>query len=262
MTHSHGIFLLDITDHYPILTIAPINCPQKRIRVKFRDHSAQNLVKLKIEVEHYLSNHVQINQDVSANINNFCNNQFIIYSQCCPIKEREISFTRLHKPWISDAIMVSLNPKHKLFRQYKNGIVTFDHYNSFKNNFTTTLCHARNNYFQKKFTECSNNSRDTWKTLNSLIRYKNTNMDIILNHNGFTVSDSSSIAEVFNNNFSTVASNLNRNIPHSNISPLNFLGAPVENSFFCAPSGREEIVNLIRRQKNKSSDLVNVPVFI
>ena len=37
------------------------------------------------------------------------------------------------------AIMVLLNRKYKLFRQYKNGIVTFDHYNSFENNFKTTL---------------------------------------------------------------------------------------------------------------------------
>ena len=43
-------------------------------------------------------------------------------------------FTRLRKPLISDAIMVSLNRKHELFRQYKNGIVSFDHYNSFKKN--------------------------------------------------------------------------------------------------------------------------------
>ena len=43
----NGIFLLDITDHYPIFTIAPINCPQKRIRVKFRDNSGQNIAKLK-----------------------------------------------------------------------------------------------------------------------------------------------------------------------------------------------------------------------
>ena len=157
----NGIFLLDKTDHYPISTIAPINCPQKRIRVKFIDLSVQNLAKLKIQVEHYLNNHVQINQDVSANTRNFCNNLFVIYSQCCPIKEKEIYFTRLLKPWISDAIMVSLNRKHKLFRQYKNGIVTFGHYNFFKNNFTTTQRHARNNYFQSKFTECSNNSRDT-----------------------------------------------------------------------------------------------------
>ena len=163
-----------------------MNCPQKRIRVKFRDNSGLNLAKLKIEVEYYLNNHVQINHDVSANTNNFCNNLFVIYSQCCPIKEKEISFTRLRKPWISDAIKVSQNRKHELFRQYKNGIVTFDHYNSFKNNFTTSHRHARNNYFRRKFTEWSNNSRDTWKTLNSLIQYKNTSKDVILNHNGST----------------------------------------------------------------------------
>ena len=125
--------------------------------------------------------------------------------------------------------MVSLNRKHELFRQYKNGIVSFDHYNSFKNNFTATLRHARNNYFQRKLREFSNNSRDTWKTLNSLIQYKNTCKDVILNHGGSTVSDPSAIAEVFNNYFSNVASNLDRNIPHEDISPLNFLEAPVEN---------------------------------
>ena len=154
-----------------------------------------------------------------------------------------------------------MNRKHELFRQYKDSIVTFDHYNSFKLNFTTILRHTRNNYFQIKFTECSNNARDTWKSLNSLIRCKDTSKDVILNHNGSTVSDSSVIAEVINNHFSNIAFNLNRNIPHSNISPLNFLGAPEENSFFCPPYNREEIVNLIRRQ-NKSTELMNIPVFL
>ena len=115
----NGIFLLNITDHYPILyfIIAPIN------------HSGQNLAELKI---------------------NFRNNLFVINNNCCHIKEKEIYFTRLRKPWISDAIMVWLN---ELFQQYKNGIVTVDHYNFFKNNFTTTLHHAINNYFQRKFAE-------------------------------------------------------------------------------------------------------------
>ena len=63
--------------------------------------------------------------------------------------KKYIYFARLRKPWISDAIMISLNRKLELFRQYKNGIVTFDHYNSLKNNFTTTLRLAQNDYFQK-----------------------------------------------------------------------------------------------------------------
>ena len=132
--------------------------------------------------------------------------------------QRKINiFTRLRNPWISDAIMVSLNRKHELFRQYKNHIVTFDHYNSFKNDFTTALRHARNNYFQRKFTECSYNSRNTWKTLKLLIQCKNTSENVTQNHNGSTVSDPSIIAEAFNTKLSNVASNLDRNIPHSNI---------------------------------------------
>ena len=83
-----------------------------------------------------------------------------------------------------------------------------------------------------------------------------------LNHNGSSLSDPSAIAELFNSYFLNIASNLDCDIPHSNTSPLYFLGAPVENSFFCSTSDSEEIVNLIRRQKSKSTDLMNIPVFI
>ena len=95
-----------------------------------------------------------------------------------------------------------------------------------------------------------------------MIRCKKTSKDSTLNPNGSSISDPSAITEVFNNYFSNIASNLDRDIPDSNISPLYFLGAPVENSFFCSPSESVEIVNLIRRQKNKFTDLMNIPVFI
>ena len=99
---------------YPIFTIVPINCPQKRIRVKLRDHSRQDINRLELEEERYVCSHVEITQDVSSNTNNFFNDLFVIYSNCYPIKEKEISFARLRKPWISDAIMISLNRKHEL----------------------------------------------------------------------------------------------------------------------------------------------------
>ena len=63
----NGIFFIDVTDHYPIFTIETLNCPPKRIHVKFRDLSGQNISRLKLEVEHYPNNRVQINQDVSSN---------------------------------------------------------------------------------------------------------------------------------------------------------------------------------------------------
>ena len=42
---------------------------------------------------------------------------------------------------INDVIMISLNRKHKLIQQYKDEIVTFDHYNSFKRTaYVMALC--------------------------------------------------------------------------------------------------------------------------
>ena len=78
-------------------------------------------------------------------------------------------------------------------------------------------------------------TRDTRKTLNCLILCKKSSKDVTLNHNGSSISDPSAIAEVFNNYFSNIESNLDRDIPYSNISPWYFLGAPLENSFFCPP---------------------------
>ena len=87
-----------ITTQY--LPLYQLTRPQKRIGVKFRDHSRQNIARLNLKVEGYINNHVPINQDVSLNTNNFCNNLFVIYSNCCPIQEKEISFARLRKGWI------------------------------------------------------------------------------------------------------------------------------------------------------------------
>ena len=52
--------------------------------MKFRDLSGQNIARLKLEVEHNVNNNAQIKQNVSSNTNNFCNNIFVIYSNCYP----------------------------------------------------------------------------------------------------------------------------------------------------------------------------------
>ena len=132
-----------------------------------------------------------------------------------------------------------------------NGIATLDDFNSFKNNFTTNLRLVKNYNFKRKFTDCSNNSRDTGKSLNSLMApSKPPKQQWLLGQ------WPSIIAEVFNNCFSNVTSNLDHNFPHSSIFPLSFLLAPAP----LPPSESKESVNLIPRQKKKYTDLINIPV--
>ena len=50
----NGIFLVDITDLYPIFAIVqfvPLNCPERRIRVKFEDNSGPNLARLELLIQ-------------------------------------------------------------------------------------------------------------------------------------------------------------------------------------------------------------------
>ena len=89
-----------------------------------------------------------------------------------------LSHYRLH---VQKAVMIPVNDMLHGLDLTESGHDTY-------NNFTTALRLAKNNYFQRKFTECSNNSRDTWKTLNSLILCKNRSKDITLNHNGSAIS--------------------------------------------------------------------------
>ena len=53
--HSMVYFL--VADHSRIFRIVSVNSRQKRIRVKFRDRSEQNLAGIKFEIEHYVNNH-------------------------------------------------------------------------------------------------------------------------------------------------------------------------------------------------------------
>ena len=62
--------------------------------------------------------------------------------------------------------------------------------------------------------------------------------------------------------FSDIASNLNRNIPHSKYLFVEIPRSTRGKFIFLLPSDSEVIVNLIRWQKNKSTDLMNIPVFI
>ena len=82
-----------------------------------------------------------------------------------------------------------------------------------------------------------------------------------LGHISSSISDPSAIAEVFNNYFSIIASNLDGDIPHSNFLHCISSEHHFKIIFSAPPSDSEEIVNLIRRRKNKSTDLMNIPVF-
>ena len=70
--------------------------------VKFRYHTGQNIAWLKLQVEHYVNNHVQINQDVSSNTNNFCKTYSLSTAIVSPSRKNKYLLQDFRNPWISN----------------------------------------------------------------------------------------------------------------------------------------------------------------
>ena len=146
------------------------------------------------------------------------------YNECCPIKQKSYSQSRLAKPWIDDDIIRMCSTKHLLFRLYRCGDICFDEYNSFKNRVTAVLKFTKKQYFTNKFNECRSNMKDTWKTIKTLLNNKKARTVDKINYNGVTITDSTSVANIFNTHFSSVGVNLRNKIPVIDVCPLSYLG--------------------------------------
>jgi len=260
-----AVFKIDITDHFPFLSMFSFcgessNCSNKI----FRDHSQVCLLRLRDSLKNYCDNFIlNENNDVCTEVENFVSSLYEIYNSCCPIRSKCLSNKNRSKPWISSQLIDCINHKHFLFRQYKSGIVNFDVYNDYKNYVSTIVRNARAGYFHAKFSQCKNDGRTTWNTINNLIGGKGGRSRIgEIECDGVNISDPQIMADSFNAYFCNIAADLENRIPPGVCQPIQYMGQPSVNSMFVSPSTSANVLNVINRLKNKGASLYSVPTYI
>jgi len=149
-----GVLKTDITDHYTIfLCILDRRTDSPLIRREFRDCSIDNLDRLHMKLNDMLGGFSAYDElDVNLRTRIFLGIFWNAFNECCPIKTKFVSRTRLTKPWFDgDLRQLCCDMKHALFKLYKDEEVPFATYNRFKNKFTSILKRTRNNYFRTQF---------------------------------------------------------------------------------------------------------------
>ena len=101
-------------------------------------------------------------------------------------------------------------------------------------------------------------SKKVWKGIRQLVNLKSrsgsTPTKLLVED--VEINDPKSMADAFNNFFANIGNNLTKNIPSVNKSPLQYLTAPSQDSFFLFPTTTVEIENeIIRLNANKSTGL-------
>ena len=83
---------------------------------------------------------------------------------------------------------------------------------------------------------------------------QNNRCDITkIKFNDEAIEDPVTIANIFNNYFSSIGDELARNIPPSNKQFVDFLGPSNDNSMFLVPTDRNEIIDIVSNLQNKKS---------
>ena len=150
------------------------------------------------------------------------------------LSKREVPLKQ--KPWITKKIQRKMIERDKLFKKYcksKKTIQKFEIHEKYKiirNSIVFEINKSKRQYFETFFANSSNEIKKTWSGIRSLVTLKSTSSSSVysLTINEKTISDPLTIANSFNEFFTTVGSSLAKKIPKSKKSFFRYLGNKIQ----------------------------------
>ena len=261
----------DISDHLPILakiTDKPIRYIKQftyqRDMSKF--NSSEFLTDLKKQMSS-LTSHNFVDVDKSTDL--FLNTYNEIVEKHAPIRKLNKKQQNIkRKPWITPAILKSINTKNKLFKKYislKTAEST-ENYKKYRNKLNHIIDRAKKSYYINLFQSNQQDSRAIWKNIEKIIKFKTPRANQInrIEVQDKIITDPQLITENFNDYFANVGTNLSKLIPTTNalIKPEELIKVH-QNSLFLRPIYNKEILDMINKlDLNKSTPLQFPPTKI
>ena len=266
-----GIVLSDISDHYPIFTLSPMNNKSNSPRkyATKRRITEENLSNFQNSLDIADWSTVYQTQDVNVSFDNFMR---IIKSNLnthIPLKKIKLNYKRKPRlPWISTSILRSINRKNNLFYKYKKKPTeqTRSKYVNYKNTLTKLLRIQKKEYYTNKLNLFKHDMKNTWKTIKDVMNAPKEKSKITQIKWGNVQSKKEvDIAETFNKYFSSIGKNLAQNTQAAQHTPAaqntpaaqtqfsNFLGTSNPHSIFLVPTDKEEVLKIVNSLHDKKS---------
>ena len=160
------------------------------------------------------------------------------------------------KPWITKQCLKEIRAKNKLYNVFLNdkSEEAFKIFKAQRNKVNNLLRCERRRYLHRLFDVNIMRKPDlAWKRVNEVLGRKadgNADLSEIIS-NGQTISGVH-LANTFNNYFTSLSS-ANSHSPHC----LQYLGVPLKDSAFLAPTGANEIIHAFMSLKNSNSSDAN-----
>ena len=249
-----GNILTQITDHFPqFLIVKHAGITYKNLSYFQHDFSKLNQDSLMNDFEKVDLSYINEDRlDVNEKFNRFLCNLDELVKFHAPLKKLSKGDIKLrNKPWINRRIKKMMRIRDRLFKKLrkKNDQSLVDIYKKFRNRVAISLKESKADYYYNYFQKNSNNMKQLWSGIKSVIDIRKSNSINVINKlkdsSGNITSDPAVIANIFNKFFVNVSHDITKNIPRSNNSPINFMGQRIGNSFFITPSVSSDIHDII-----------------
>ena len=258
-----AVLVNDITDHCLTLVRLPMSVEtHSKIKISFRDHNPSYLENFINEVTS-LSANIDDRRHIDGLTAKFVTELDAAYCRCFPLREKYVKVKRLQKPWITPGILKSVKTKSMYFKLFKLGLISAELNRVYRNKLNIVVRQAKRQYFNNVFDCVTSDIKRTWHHLRYLLgRNKSDRKVEYMDANGIRISGDKEIAEVFSEYFASVAVNLDREIPHSAGSPLQYVNRFVLPSMYMKPMTADECRGVICGLKNKYYGIHSPPVKI
>ena len=147
------------------------------------------------------------------------------------------------KPWMNRYILKLISHRDSLFKRKKENPLNNKIrccYNLFRNRVTREIKKAKREYYRTFFEENLNDMKQTWKGIKEIININNKTQTQIsqLVYQGKPLNDNKDMANAFNEFFTNVGTDLDKEIPKANIKKdsTTYLKSRIENDFLTQPT--------------------------
>ena len=253
-----GNLMSAISDHFPQFLILPKEITQLPKKHNHFKRNTRNFDKVSLIAD-------VINTDwpsvcaIDKNDPNYSFDMFDatiikIIDKYCPLKKvTKKEYKQQFKPWITIGICNSIKRRDKMLEKFikENNVLKkqelYASYKSLRNTIVSLIRASKKNHYQKYFSDNSDNIRKTWKGIKSIINIRNISSSHIssLKVDKEISSDPNVMANCFNNFFSSIGSDLQKQIHFHGNDFSKYLVNPNGYNFFINPSDEIEIISLI-----------------
>ena len=271
MADSYETVILtsQLSDHFPVLHFLPCQ-RQQSIPKTFtkRDFSEANLARFKVSLSSMGWTNVTSIADPQLALNNFSETFSSLYDLHFPLitKKFNKNFHRV-EPWITNGLLVSRRQKLLLEKQkfINPSPKSTSEFKLFRNLYNKVLRAAKKLYFEQQLHINQSNAKQTWNLIKLAMNKKDEKSTTVssLSINNCSVTDPSTMANAFNEFFTSIPSAIVNEINPTDIPPdENFSDEIPIFSFSDTPLTVKEVVDAaLQLQPKKTLDFSGLSVW-